>query len=176
VTLSLKRLGQAPGDVTDGQMEQAADIADRFSSGELRVTHDQNLLLLGARGRPLRPVASRPKQQLRHTQHRPADRRMIACPGGDFCSLANARSIPIAAAIAERFRTSTSSTTSATSTFTQSGCMNSCGHHHSAGTRHPRCRQGWRRVVPDHARRSDGTVASRAAYARQGHRPVVCRR
>ena len=131
VTLSLKRLGQAPGDVTDGQMEQAADIADRFSSGELRVTHDQNLLLPWVREADLYALWQAAKASSFATPNIGLLTDMIACPGGDFCGLANARSIPIAAAIAERFQDLDELYDIGDIDVHMSGCMNSCGHHHS---------------------------------------------
>jgi sulfite reductase (NADPH) hemoprotein beta-component len=99
VTLSFKRLGQAPGDADADQLDTAADLADEFSAGEVRVTHDQNLLLPWVRAEDLPAlwVAASHAGLARSNVRLLTD--MIACPGGDFCALANARSIPIAAAI-----------------------------------------------------------------------------
>ena len=130
VTLSLKKPGAAPGDATSAQMEAAAELAERFSFGEIRVSHEQNLIL-----------ADVPKSELYTVWHRAkaaglasptagllAD--LIACPGGDFCSLANAKSLPIAAAIHERFADLDYLHDIGELELNISGCMNSCGHHH----------------------------------------------
>jgi sulfite reductase (NADPH) hemoprotein beta-component len=131
VTLSFKRLGQAPGDATANQLETAAELADLFSAGEARVTHDQNLLLpwvhhtqLGALWRAARK-AGLARANIRLLTD------MIACPGGDFCALANARSIPIAAAISERYQDMDDLHDLGEIDLHISGCINSCGHHHS---------------------------------------------
>ncbi len=131
VTLSFKRLGQAPGDATADQLDKAAGLADAFSAGELRVTHDQNLLLpwvacdqLPELWRAARKAGfGRPNIRLLTD--------MIACPGGDFCSLANARSIPIAEAITERYQDMDELHDLGEIDLHISGCINSCGHHHS---------------------------------------------
>ena len=104
VTLSFKRLGYAPGDATANQMEGAAALADEFSAGELRVTHDQNLVLPWVRCDQLPELwrVARKNGFAKPNIRLLTD--MIACPGGDFCSLANARSLPIAQAITERFQ------------------------------------------------------------------------
>jgi sulfite reductase (NADPH) hemoprotein beta-component len=131
VTLSLKRPGQAPGDVTDAQMELAADIADRFSAGELRVSHDQNLVLPWVREDELFAVWEAARDASFATPNIGLLTDMIACPGGDFCALANARSIPIAAAITERFDDLDELYDIGDIDLHISGCINSCGHHHS---------------------------------------------
>jgi len=131
VTLSLKRAGQAPGDTTAEQMEAAADLAERFSHGELRVTHDQNLLLPWVRASDLRPLWEAARQAGFATPNIGLLTDMIACPGGDFCGLANARSIPIAAAINERFDDLDALYDIGDIDLHISGCINSCGHHHS---------------------------------------------
>jgi sulfite reductase (NADPH) hemoprotein beta-component len=131
VTLSLKRAGQAPGDVTDGQMLAAADLADRYSSGELRVTHDQNLLLPWVRESDLPALWEAAREASFATPNIGLLTDMIACPGGDFCALANARSIPIAAAITERFDDIDELYDIGEIDLHMSGCINSCGHHHS---------------------------------------------
>ena len=97
VTLSLKRAGQAPGDATADQMDAAATLADRYSLGELRVTHDQNLLLPWVREADLLALWHAAKDASFATPNIGLLTDMIACPGGDFCALANARSIPVAA-------------------------------------------------------------------------------
>lgn len=131
VTLSLKRVGQAPGDVTDEQMELAAEIADRFSAGEVRVTHDQNLVLPWVREADLYALWQAAKAATFATPNVGLLTDMIACPGGDFCGLANARSIPIAAAIAERYQDLDELYDIGDVDVHMSGCMNSCGHHHT---------------------------------------------
>ena len=131
VTLSLKRPGQAPGDVTDRQMELAADMADRFSAGELRVSHDQNLVLPWVREEELYAVWQAAHDASFATPNIGLLTDMIACPGGDFCALANARSIPIAAAITDRFDDLDELYDIGDIDLHISGCINSCGHHHS---------------------------------------------
>lgn len=131
VTLSLKRPGQPPGDVTDVQMELAADIADRHSAGELRVSHDQNLVLPWVREDELFAVWQAARAASFATPNIGLLTDMIACPGGDFCALANARSIPVAAAITERFDDLDELYDIGDIDLHISGCINSCGHHHS---------------------------------------------
>jgi sulfite reductase (NADPH) hemoprotein beta-component len=131
VTLSLKRAGQAPGDVTADQMELAATLSDRYSLGELRVTHDQNLLLPWVREADLLAVWHAAKDGGFATPNIGLLTDMIACPGGDFCALANARSIPVAASITERFEDLDAVYDLGDIDLHISGCMNSCGHHHT---------------------------------------------
>ena len=131
VTLSLKRAGQAPGDATDVQMEQAAVIAERFSHAELRVTHDQNLLLPWVRESELFALWQAARAASFATPNIGLITDMIACPGGDFCALANARSIPLAAQITERFTDLDEQYDIGDIDLHISGCINSCGHHHS---------------------------------------------
>jgi sulfite reductase (NADPH) hemoprotein beta-component len=131
VNLSFKRLGQAPGDATADQLDIAADLADRFSAGELRVSHEQNLLLPWVRFDEL-PALWRAATQAGFAKaniHLLTD--MIACPGGDFCALANARSLPIAEAITERYQDLDELHDIGEIDLHISGCINSCGHHHS---------------------------------------------
>ena len=131
VTLSYKRLGQAPGDADADQLDTAADLADEFSAGETRVTHDQNLLLPWVREVDLPALW----QAASHAGLARSNVRlltdMIACPGGDFCALANARSIPVAAAITERYQDMDELHDLGEIDLHISGCINSCGHHHS---------------------------------------------
>ncbi|WP_136254584.1 nitrite/sulfite reductase [Onishia niordana] len=130
VTLSLKRRELAPGDVTSDQMDAVADLADRFSFGEVRVTHEQNLVLSDV-----------PVDQLEALWQALDDLGManptvgtlndiICCPGGDFCGLANAVSIPIAQALQERFEDLDFLYDLGPLDLNISGCMNACGHHH----------------------------------------------
>ncbi|MFZ5522388.1 MAG: nitrite/sulfite reductase [Pseudomonadota bacterium] len=131
VTLSLKRVGQAPGDITDAQMEAAADLADRYSHGELRVTHDQNLLLPWVREADLFALWQAARDASFATPNIGLISDMIACPGGDFCALANARSIPIANQLIERYQDLDELYDIGDIDLHISGCINSCGHHHS---------------------------------------------
>ena len=131
VTLSFKRLGYAPGDATADQLETAARLVDLFSAGEARVTHNQNLLLPWVRHSQLPDLwrAARAAGLARANIGLLTD--MIACPGGDFCALANARSIPIAQAITERYQDMDELHDLGEIDLHISGCINSCGHHHS---------------------------------------------
>ena len=131
VTLSLKRAGQAPGDATDVQMDLAADLADRYSHGELRVTHDQNLVLPWVQETDLFGLWNAARDASFATPNIGLLTDMIACPGGDFCALANARSIPIAEAITERYQDLDELHDLGEIDLHISGCINSCGHHHS---------------------------------------------
>jgi sulfite reductase (NADPH) hemoprotein beta-component len=131
VTLSLKRPGLPPGDVTAAQMDGAAALAERYSAGELRVTHDQNLLLPWVPAHELRALWLQAREGGFATPNIGLLTDMIACPGGDLCALANARSIPIAAALAERFDDLDRLHDIGDIDLHISGCINSCGHHHS---------------------------------------------
>ncbi len=131
VTLSLKRAGLPPGDVTALQMEGAAALAEHFSRGELRVTHDQNLLLPWVHEAELRALWQAAKAGGFATPNIGLLTDMIACPGGDLCALANARSLPIAAALNERFDDLDRLYDIGDIDLHISGCINSCGHHHS---------------------------------------------
>jgi sulfite reductase (NADPH) hemoprotein beta-component len=130
VTLSLKATGRAPGDVTDGQMEQAADLADLYSFGQLRVSHEQNLVLADVRVANLYDLWEKARAAGFATPNIGLLTDMIACPGGDFCSLANARSLPIANAIQERFDSLDYLLDIGDVDLKLSGCVNACGHHH----------------------------------------------
>jgi sulfite reductase (NADPH) hemoprotein beta-component len=131
VTLSFKRLGHAPGDATADQLDAAADLADAFSAGEARVTHEQNLLLpwVAEHDLPALWQAARRLGLAKANIGLLTD--MITCPGGDLCALANARSIPLAQAIAERFQDLDELFDIGPVDLHISGCMNSCGHHHT---------------------------------------------
>ena len=130
VTLSLKKTGVPPGDITAGQMDFVANLADRYSFGELRVSHEQNLILADVRKRDLFAVWQAAKSQGLATPTVGLLTDIIACPGGDFCSLANAKSIPIAEAIQRRFDDLDYLHDIGELDLNISGCMNSCGHHH----------------------------------------------
>ena len=130
VTLSLKRTGVPPGDATADQMESIADLADRYSCGELRVTHEQNLLLPDVRQSELYDVWHEARRLQLATANVGTITNIIACPGGDYCSLANAKSIPVAEAIQRRFDDLDYVYDIGELDLNISGCMNSCGHHH----------------------------------------------
>jgi sulfite reductase (NADPH) hemoprotein beta-component len=130
VTLSLKKTGVPPGDATAEQMERVADMADRFSFGELRVSHEQNLILADVRKRDLFAVWLAAKEAGFATPNVGLLTNIISCPGGDFCSLANAKSLPIAEAIQRRFDDLDYLHDIGELDLNISGCMNSCGHHH----------------------------------------------
>ncbi|HEX7866939.1 MAG TPA: nitrite/sulfite reductase [Variovorax sp.] len=131
VTLSFKRLKQAPGDASADQLDTLAELADRFSAGEARVTHDQNVVLPWVHAEDLHALwlAARAAGLASANVHLLTD--MIACPGGDFCALANARSIPIAESITERYQDLDELDDLGEIDLHISGCINSCGHHHS---------------------------------------------
>lgn len=131
VTLSLKRAGLPPGDVTAEQMERAAALAERYSAGELRVSHDQNLLLPWVRAADLPALWREARALGLATPNVGLLTDMIACPGGDLCALANARSIPVAAEITERYQDLDLQHDIGEIDLHISGCINSCGHHHS---------------------------------------------
>jgi sulfite reductase (NADPH) hemoprotein beta-component len=131
VTLSFKRLGQAPGDATGDQLDTAADLAERFSAGEARVTHDQNLLLPWVHQDDLPELWAAARKAGLAKANIGLLTDMIACPGGDFCSLANARSLPIAEAITQRYQDLDELHDIGEVDLHISGCINSCGHHHS---------------------------------------------
>jgi len=128
--ISLKKTGIAPGDITHTQMVAVADLADQFSFGELRVTHGQNLVLPHVRTQDLQSIYQVLESIHLSTANVGLLTDMIACPGGDFCSLANAVSIPVANAIQERFESLDYLHDIGNLVLNISGCMNSCGHHH----------------------------------------------
>jgi sulfite reductase (NADPH) hemoprotein beta-component len=132
VTLSLKRAGLPPGDVTAEQMERAAALAERYSAGELRVSHEQNLLLPWVHAADLPALWAQARALGLATPNVGLLTDMIACPGGDLCALANARSIPVAAEITERYHDLDLLHDIGPLDLHISGCINSCGHHHSA--------------------------------------------
>jgi len=130
VVLSLKKTGVPPGDATAEQMDFMADLADRYSFGELRVTHEQNIVLADVEQAQLFALWQEAKAKGLATPNIGLLTDMICCPGGDFCSLANAKSIPIAAAIAERFDNLDYQHDIGEIELNISGCINACGHHH----------------------------------------------
>ncbi|MEY4979107.1 MAG: hypothetical protein RLZZ352_1377 [Pseudomonadota bacterium] len=131
VTLSFKRIGSAPGDASAEQLERAADLADRFSAGEARVTHEQNLLLPWVRCDQLPELWREARRLGLAKPNIGLLSDMIACPGGDFCDLANARSLPIAQALLARYQDLDELHDLGAIDLHISGCINSCGHHHS---------------------------------------------
>jgi sulfite reductase (NADPH) hemoprotein beta-component len=130
VTLSLKKTGVPPGDATAEQMDFVAELADKYSFGELRVSHEQNLILADVRKRDLFALWQAAKSQGLATPNVGLLTNIVCCPGGDFCSLANAKSIPIAEAIQRRFDDIDYLHDIGELDLNISGCMNSCGHHH----------------------------------------------
>jgi sulfite reductase (NADPH) hemoprotein beta-component len=131
VTLSFKRLLQAPGDASANQLDLVADLVDRFSAGEARVTHTQNIVLPWVHADDLLPLWHAARAAGLASANVGLLTDMIACPGGDFCALANARSIPIAQAITERYQDLDELEDIGEIDLHISGCINSCGHHHS---------------------------------------------
>jgi sulfite reductase (NADPH) hemoprotein beta-component len=131
VTLSLKPHGTAAaGDATSLQMRQVADLADEYSFGELRVTHEQNLVLADVEQSRLFELYQKASEANLVIPNIGLLTDMIVCPGGDFCSLANAKSLPIASAIQERFDNLDYLFDLGEISLNISGCINSCGHHH----------------------------------------------
>lgn len=130
VSLCLKETGVAPGDVTDSQMEFVADLAEKFSFAEIRVTHEQNLVLTDVQLKDLYTVYQACKSEALATPYLGLINDIVCCPGGDFCSLANAKSIPIAESIQRRFENFDKQQNIGDITLNISGCMNACGHHH----------------------------------------------
>ncbi|MEF8713595.1 MAG: nitrite/sulfite reductase [Accumulibacter sp.] len=132
VTLSLKAPGVAPGDISDVQMMAVADLAERFSFGEVRVSHEQNLVLADVCQRDLHELWQIARSHRLTTANIGLLTDMICCPGGDLCALANARSTPIAEAVHQKFDDLDYLYDIGDISLNISGCMNSCGHHHVA--------------------------------------------
>jgi sulfite reductase (NADPH) hemoprotein beta-component len=131
VILSLKPHGTvAPGDATTAQMMAIADLADQYSFGELRVTHEQNLVLADVEQNQLFALWQAAKRHFVALPNIGLLTDIIACPGGDFCSLANAKSLPIAKAVQEHFDNLDYLFDLGDISLNISGCINSCGHHH----------------------------------------------
>ncbi len=130
VTLSLKATGYAPGDITDSQMEAVADMADSYSFGEIRTSHEQNLILAHVRKDQLFDLWKEAVSLDLATANINYLTDMICCPGGDYCALANAKSIPIAEAIQRKFDDMDYVYDLGPIELNISGCMNACGHHH----------------------------------------------
>ncbi|SFB81441.1 sulfite reductase (NADPH) hemoprotein beta-component [Microbulbifer thermotolerans] len=130
VRLSTKPTGVPPGDVTDRQLEAIADLADSFSFGEARVTHDQNVVLADVPQNRLYELWQEARKYGFATPNIGTLTDMICCPGGDYCSLANAKSIPVAEAIQRKFDDLDYLYDLGDLNLNISGCMNACGHHH----------------------------------------------
>jgi sulfite reductase (NADPH) hemoprotein beta-component len=130
VEISLKAIGETPGDASADQMDVVADLAERFGANDIRVTHEQNLVLPHVKLDDLHAVWT----ELRGAGLASANINLIsdiiACPGLDYCALANARAIPIAQQIAERFRDADRAENVGELKIKISGCINACGHHH----------------------------------------------
>lgn len=131
VTISLKPIGGIPGDASSAQMDAMADLAERYSFDELRVTHAQNIVLPHVAKRDLRAVYDALVAVGLATANLDLITDIIACPGLDYCSLANARSIPIAQKIAQRFADAERQAEIGELKLKISGCINACGHHHA---------------------------------------------
>ena len=130
VTLSLKKTGSAPGDMSADQMEAVADLAEHYSFGELRVSHEQNLIFADVRQAHLHELWQALRNLGLASPNIGLITNIIACPGGDFCSLANAKSLPVADAIQRRFDDLDFQHDIGELDLNISGCINSCGHHH----------------------------------------------
>jgi sulfite reductase (NADPH) hemoprotein beta-component len=131
VTISLKAIGEVPGDASADQMDAIADLMDQYSLGEIRVTHEQNLVLPHARQKDLPAIHAKLQAIGLATPNAGLITDIICCPGLDYCDLANARSIPIAQVIAERFTELKRQHDIGELKIKISGCINACGHHHA---------------------------------------------
>jgi sulfite reductase (NADPH) hemoprotein beta-component len=130
-TITLKTPGQVPGDATAAQMDTIADLMDQFSLGEVRVTHEQNLVLPHVRKKDLPAIYAKLKELDFASPNSGLITDIIACPGLDYCDLANARSIPIAQKLAKRFENLDRQHEIGELKIKISGCINACGHHHA---------------------------------------------
>ncbi|HXY21310.1 MAG TPA: nitrite/sulfite reductase, partial [Burkholderiaceae bacterium] len=130
VTLSLKRPGFAPGDVDAATMEALAALADQYSFGELRITHEQNVVLADVAQHALFDLWTAARALGLASANISLLTDIVCCPGGDYCALANAKSIPIAQAIQDRFDDLDYLHDLGEISLNISGCINSCGHHH----------------------------------------------
>jgi sulfite reductase (NADPH) hemoprotein beta-component len=130
VTISLKPIGGTPGDASDAQMDLVADLAEQYAFDEIRVSHEQNLILPHVAKGDLYPLYQALEKAGLATANSNLITDMIACPGLDYCALANARSIPVAQAISERFGSQARQEEIGELKIKISGCINACGHHH----------------------------------------------
>ena len=131
VTISLKPIGGIPGDASSAQMHQIADLSDKYSLGEVRVTHVQNLVLPNVKQADLLAVWQRLGEIGFADANVGLITDIIACPGLDYCALANARSIPIAQRLSENFADADRQHDIGSLQIKISGCINACGHHHA---------------------------------------------
>lgn len=131
VTISLKTIGQVPGDASAGQMDALADLMDQFAIPEIRVSHEQNLVLPHVRQKDLPAIFARLQELDLAASNAGLITDIIACPGLDYCDLANARSIPVAQDIARRFADLKRQQDIGELKLKISGCINACGHHHA---------------------------------------------
>lgn len=129
--VSLKPIGGAPGDVTAAQMEAVADLADKYSLGEIRVAHEQNLVLADVKMSDAYSLWKKLDEVQLGTPNLGLISDIIACPGLDYCALANARSIPVAQRLQRRFADFSRQFDIGELTLNISGCINACGHHHA---------------------------------------------
>ena len=130
VTISLKPVGGPPGDASAGQMDAIAELADRYSFGEIRTTHAQNLVLPHVRETDLFEIWQALGRHGLATANLGLVSDIICCPGLDYCNLANTRSIPVAQRISERFADAGRQAEIGPLAIKMSGCINACGHHH----------------------------------------------
>ena len=130
VNIALKTPGRVPGDATSAQMEAVADLAERYSHGEIRVSHRQNLVLVDVQQQALFALWQELTSLALATPNVGLITDMVSCPGLDYCALANARSINVAQAIGQRFADPDREADIGNLTVNVSGCMNACGHHH----------------------------------------------
>ncbi|MCL6269847.1 nitrite/sulfite reductase [Sansalvadorimonas sp. 2012CJ34-2] len=130
VVVTLKNTGVAPGDITATQMDHIAQLADRYSFGILRITHEQNMVLTDVRKDDLFQLWQELESQSLATPNAGLLTDVICCPGGDFCNLANAKSIPVASAIQQKFEDLDYLHDLGDLSLNISGCMNACAHHH----------------------------------------------
>ncbi|MCB1674805.1 MAG: nitrite/sulfite reductase [Halioglobus sp.] len=130
VNISLKRPGYAPGDITDSQLELVADLADEYSFSEVRTTHEQNMVLADVEIEQLYTLWQALQKGGLATPTIGYLTDIVSCPGGDYCSLANAKSLPVAEAIQARFDDMDYVYDLGPLELNISGCMNACGHHH----------------------------------------------
>ncbi len=129
--ISLKPIGGAPGDVSSAQMNALADLAEQYSFGEIRATHEQNLVFAHVRLADVYKLWQKLDEIALSTPNIGMVSDIIACPGLDYCALANARSIPVAQRIARRFDDLNRQFDIGELKLKISGCINACGHHHA---------------------------------------------
>ena len=130
VTVCFKETGIAPGDISDVQLNLVADLADEYSFSEVRVTHHQNIVLANVKQSDLPSLWHNLNEASLSTANLGLLTDMICCPGGDFCALANAKSLPIAESIQRQFPNEQILREIGALRINISGCMNACGHHH----------------------------------------------